>query len=134
MAKVIFRTAKVSIFFVCILALIASAFLLVKIPDQAQADQEGQEITYPEEQIHIWEDYEQILERNEVISARDENTRLWEIVKEVAVNDPETNRIKLVEKTSYIEEKGCGICYQDLSGSWQVTDTSWHETEYGFVM
>lgn len=75
-----------------------------------------------------------IIDRQEIISARDQNTRVWEITKLVDTEDPDTGEIIQEEVTSYIREKGCGICYKDQNEQWQSTDTTWRETEDGFVM
>ena len=71
--------------------------------------------------------------KTEIVNARDDNTRLWEVTKWVEMIDPETNEPNVVKVKSYIQEKGCGICYLDDNDNWQVTDTSWQETESGFV-
>ena len=56
--------------------------------------------------------------QHEVVSKRSRNTRVWE----------------KVGSDRRVIEKGCGICYRDLTGTWQITETSWRKTEDGFVM
>ena len=73
-------------------------------------------------------------EKKEILSARDKNSRLWEITKQQEVIDPITKEPNIVEVKSSIREKGCGICYKDGQGKWQLTDTKWKQTAQGYVI
>jgi len=71
---------------------------------------------------------------SEVVSGRNYNHRIWQVIKEVETVDPKT-RENLVEKqVSQIVEVGCGICYRDEADTFQVTDCRWQASEEGFVM
>jgi len=70
----------------------------------------------------------------EIVAKRDYNHRLWQVVKEFEVVDPDTGRTDTEQIISHIVEVGCGICYQDEKGDFQVTDTCWQETKDGFLM
>lgn len=70
----------------------------------------------------------------EVLTERDYNQRVWNVVKEIEQLDPITNELVTEEQIGRIVEVGCGICYPDERGEWQLTDTAWQATESGFVM
>lgn len=70
----------------------------------------------------------------EDLSQRNSNGRVWGITKWQKEINPQTNESNNVCIKSYIREVGCGICYKDSNDNWQVTDTSWKQTENGFVM
>ena len=70
----------------------------------------------------------------EITAERDYNHRLWQVVKEFEVVDPDTGRTDTEQIISTIVEVGCGICYRDEKGDFQVTDTNWQETKEGFLV
>ncbi|HBG25799.1 MAG: hypothetical protein A2Y10_14685 [Planctomycetes bacterium GWF2_41_51] len=124
MAKIILRTGKIIVKFIIpliILSLICySAYLLTfakaSLPDSN---------TVLSPNRPRWKELE---------NQRDKNTRIWEITKQIEKKNPITNEVNLVEVKSKVIEKGCGICYKDSNNQWQITDTSWRQTENGFVM
>jgi parallel beta-helix repeat protein len=72
--------------------------------------------------------------KQEIISSRDRDTRVWEITKWRASKDSNTPQTNLIPTKSHIIEKGCGICYRDARGNWGITDNNWVQTATGFVM
>jgi hypothetical protein len=72
--------------------------------------------------------------RTEIVAARDNYTRLWEITKFRQAINPASKEPNLVGVKSYVREIGCGICYKDPNGVWQVTDANWRPAGSGFVV
>ncbi|HBG26832.1 MAG: hypothetical protein A2Y10_07800 [Planctomycetes bacterium GWF2_41_51] len=123
MAKAILKTGKIIVKFIIPLFILSficySAYLLTIA--KAHTSQFKENLA----KEPVWK---------EQISQRDKNSRVWEITKWQEEIDPFTDELNVVEVKSIVREKGCGICYKDCNDSWQITDTSWKETENGFVM
>ncbi|MDO8304048.1 MAG: hypothetical protein Q7T18_12495, partial [Sedimentisphaerales bacterium] len=126
MAKAMLRTGKIAFSVMVPVVFIALCFYSWKMARAAHA----------QDAMAIADKTSAVPEPNktEIVSERNENTRLWEITKKQEVIDPITKKPNIVEVKSYIREKGCGICYLDEQDKWQTTDTSWRRTATGFVM
>jgi hypothetical protein len=68
----------------------------------------------------------------EVVSERDDHTRVWNVVRDVEVTDPVTGEKRIEQTESLIKEKGCGVCYQDADGNWQPSLIEWERSASGF--
>jgi len=69
----------------------------------------------------------------ELIDRRSDHTRIWEIVREVETTHPD-GRTTADTVTSYIHEKGSGLCYKDATGNYIPSVPEWRETPDGFVI
>lgn len=58
----------------------------------------------------------------ELKTERNQNTRVWEISRQIKKKDPVTNKFITEEVKSKVIEKGCGICCKDSNNQWQITD------------
>ncbi len=64
----------------------------------------------------------------EVVSGRNQNTRVWQIQKVVDDVDVTTMAMSQVTVTRFITEKADGLCYQDTANNWQVSVESIQST------
>ena len=131
MMKAIVQTDKIGLRVTVLMVLVVFYVYGWQVAEVAQAQEAivKTPLPQPEPMVEAMEPA-----RTEIVSGRNENTRLWEIAKWEQVIDPVTHEPNMVEAKSYIYEKGCGICYKDNGGKWQVTDTMWRQTADGFVM
>lgn len=70
----------------------------------------------------------------ELLGQRDRNHRYYNVIREIEVADPNSGESRAEERISKVVEVGGGICYQDATGQWRLTDTAWRPTPEGFVM
>ncbi|MBN2377464.1 MAG: right-handed parallel beta-helix repeat-containing protein [Sedimentisphaerales bacterium] len=120
---------------VVVLAVVVGLLVVLSITRQAVRGEEPAEVNLTD---RLTEDKHEpnVISRvvTELNGSRDYNHRLWRMEKELEVIDPNSGKLKIETEVSKIVEVGCGICYQEPNGNWQVAEPVWRATADGFVM
>ena len=134
MAGVLVRTGRISVRIILCLIILSALFFVSHVAKDVRAEapfyvDDPNELSTTHETARVLS-----TTRREVLSRRQANQRIWEVVRQIETRDPDTGEITVDEIVSPIVEVGMGICYQDDQGGWQVTDASWRATDDGFAM
>ncbi len=134
MVGILVRTGRISVRIILCLVILSALFFVFHVVKDVRAEasfsvDDANELSTSHETARALS-----TTRREILSRREANQRIWEVVRQVETRQPDTGEIAVEENVSRIVEVGMGICYKGDQGRWQITDASWRATDDGFTM